>query len=360
MKIKAYYKRILIVEVNWLGDVLFSTPFIKAVREKFKDAYIACMVVPRCREILEYNPRIDEIIIYDEKGKHRSIWGKLRFILSLRKKRFDLAILLHRSFTRTLLTYLSGIKDRAGYTTEKRRILLTHPVEPLDTPLHKVEYFLKIAESLGCDTSLKSYEFFISDREKKYIEEELSKSGVKKEDLLVVINPGGNWLPKRWPEENFARLSDFLVTKYGAKVVISGGKLDIEIAIRIKKSMRKPSAIFSGKTNLKELGALMERANFVISGDSGPMHIAIARGSCVIALFGPTSLRLTGPYGNGNYRIIQKDVGCEIPCYDLTCSDYKCMEAITVDDVTRVFEDMYKNAKSRQIQGKTHISDNAI
>ncbi|UCD55401.1 MAG: lipopolysaccharide heptosyltransferase II [Candidatus Omnitrophota bacterium] len=360
MKIKASYKRILIVEVNWLGDVLFSTPLIRAVREKFKDAYIACMVVPRCREILEYNPRIDEIIVYDEKGEHRGIWGKLRFILSLRKKRFDLAILLHRSFTRTFLTRLSGIKNRAGYATEKRRVLLTHPVEPLDAPLHKVEYFLKIAESLGCDASFKNYEFFISDREKKHIEEELSKSGIKKEDLLVVINPGGNWLPKRWPEENFAKLADFLVAKYGAKVVISGGKPDMEIAIRIKKGMREVPAIFAGKTNLKELAALMERADFVISGDSGPMHIAVARGASVIALFGPTSPRLTGPYGNGNYRIIQKDVGCEVPCYDLTCGNYRCMKAITVDDVTRVFDKIYKNAKNRQIQDKTHISDNVI
>ena len=338
-------KRILIVEVNWLGDVLFSTPFIKAVRERFKDAYIACMLPPRPREILEYNPRIDEIIIYDEKARHRSILGKLRFILSLRKKRFDFAILLHRSFTRTLLTYLSGIKERAGYTTEKRRALLTHPVEPPEVDLHKVEYFLKIAQSLGCDTSNKDYEFFITDKERKYIEEELSKGGVKKEDLLVVINPGANWLPKRWPEENFARLIDFLITKYGAKVVISGGKLDMEIAGRIKKKMKKIPIVFSGRTNLKELGALMERASLVISGDSGPMHIAVAMGSSVIALFGPTSPHLTGPYGSGNYRVIQKDVGCEVPCYDLTCGNYKCMEAITVDDVARAFDEMYKKCQ---------------
>ncbi|OGW75260.1 MAG: lipopolysaccharide heptosyltransferase II [Omnitrophica bacterium RBG_13_46_9] len=335
------YGRILIVEVNWLGDVLFSTPFIRAVRERWKDAYIACMVVPRCKEILEYNPCIDEIIIYDEKGAHKGLLGKQRLISSLRNKRFDFAILLHRSFTRALMAYLAGIKERAGYTTKKRGVILTHPVEPPDRPLHKVEYFLKIAESIGCDILNKDYEFFISDRERRYIADRLSENGVVKDDLLIVVNPGGNWLPKRWIEENFAELCDALITKYGAKIVLSGAEKDLQIAGRIKKRMNQNLVIFAGKTNLKELGALVERANFVISGDSGPMHIAVAMKSNVIALFGPTSPALTGPYGKGNYRVIQKDTGCDVPCYDLACDDYMCMKAISVGDVLNVFDRMH-------------------
>ena len=347
MKTEKKYKRILIVEVNWLGDVLFSTPLIRSVREKFKDAYIACMVDPRAREILEYNPRINEIIIYDEKGKDKSLRGKLRLISILRRQKFDLAILLHRSFTKALITYLGGVKERTGYATKKRRIVLTHPVEPPDTDLHKVEYFLELAKSLGCDISNKDYEFFIKDAERKYIEEELSKNGIKKEDLLVVMNPGANWPPKRWSEENIANLSDLLITTYGAKIVISGEKKDVACAARIRNKMKKTPVILAGKTNLKELGALMERANFVISGDSGPMHIAASMKSNVIALFGPTSPSFTGPYGRGNYRVIRKGADCETPCYDLACTTYRCMEAITVNDVLQVFKEMYKNAKDR-------------
>ena len=167
MKINRKHKRILIVEVNWIGDVLFSTPLIKSVRGKFKDAYIACMLPPRAKEILERNPRINEIIIYDEKGAHKSLAGKSRFIQLLRKKQFNLAILLHRSFTKALITCLSGVKERAGYVTKKRRPLLTLPVELPAENLHKVEYFLKIAESIECDTTSKKYEFFVGDPEKK-------------------------------------------------------------------------------------------------------------------------------------------------------------------------------------------------
>lgn len=335
------YNRILILEVNWVGDVLFSTPLIRAVRRKFKDAYIACLLAPRAREILEYNPAVNEIIIYDERGAHKSLAGKARLILELRRKHFDLAVLLHRSFTRALMAFLSGIKERAGYATKKRTALLTRPLEAPDTDLHKVEYFLKIAVSLGCDVSDKNYEFFTGNKERRYIEKELLKNGIKKTDTVVVMNPGANWAPKRWPEENFAGLSDALIRKYGVKLIISGAEKDAERALRIRSKMKEKVVVFCGKTNLKQLGALLGRADFVISGDSGPMHIAVAVKSSVIALFGPTSPHLTGPYGNGNYRVIQKEVGCETPCYDLTCKDYRCMSAITVDDVLNVFKEMY-------------------
>ena len=341
-------KRILIVEVNWLGDVLFSTPFIKSVREKFKDSYIALLTVPRTKEILENNPRINEIIIYDEKGEHKSLLGKWRLIKILKEKKFDLAIILHRSFTRALITFLSGIKRRVGFATKKRRFLLTDPVDIPGEDLHKVEYFLKLAEYLGCDTSSKDYEFFVTDKERSFIENTLSKKGIKKEDTLVVINPGGNWLPKRWDEESFAKLSDVLIDKYNVKIIISGAKKDAEIAEHIKSMMKNNAVALSGETSLKELAALMERASFVISGDSGPMHIAVSlRKPNVIALFGPTSPELTGPYGKGSYKILRKDIGCEVPCYDLSCGDYKCMKAIKVEDVLGIFEKIYKYAESR-------------
>jgi len=348
-KLKSDYNKILIIEVNWLGDVLFSTPCIKAIRNKFENAYIACMTVPRTKAMLEYNKRIDEIIIYDEKGKHKNLFGKIRLISELNRKKFDLAIILHRSFTRALITFLSGIGERVGYSTKGRGVLLTYPIEAPEENLHKVEYFLKIAESIGCETQDKDYEFFITEKERKYIEKELAKNNIHKDDFLVVINPGGNWEPKRWSEERFAELGDALIAGYGVKIVLSGAENDIEKTKRIKNRMKGELTILAGRTSLKELGALLERANIVISNDSGPMHIAVAMKSNVIALFGPTSAALTGPYGRGNYRVIQKDVECEIPCYNLECGDYRCMEAITVDDVLKVFSRLYSSVKENII-----------
>lgn len=336
------YSRILIVEVNWLGDVLFSTPFIRAIRARFKASHIACMLPPRTREILENNPNIDEIIIYDEKGIHRGIVGKLALIKLVRDKKFDLAILLHRSLTRTLITMFAGVPERAGYDTCKRRRFLTLPIESPVRPTHKVEYFLGIAEFFGSEAFGKDYEFFIRERDREYVKTELARSGIGEDDRVLVINAGGNWAPKRWQEEKFAKLGDMLINKYGVKVVLSGSDKDVERAARISGMMSSKAISFAGKTNIKELGALMERAFVVISGDSGPMHIACAMKSKVIALFGPTSPDITGPYGPGHYKVLHKPNKCVVPCYDTSCTASRCMDSITVEDVMNAFEELIK------------------
>jgi heptosyltransferase II len=341
-------KKILIVNVNWLGDVIFSTPFINAIRQAYPDSYIACLLHPRCTDILKGNPHIDEIIIYDEEGGHRGILGKLALIRRLRKIRFDSAFILHRSFTKALITALAGIKMRVGYPTKNRSILLTKSVDLPEVDVHKVEYFLNIARAFGIETRDNSYEFFIQDIDRDSVREFLRKNGITDKDVLVVLCPGGNWDPKRWPKENFAELGDMLAEHLGARIVISGAKKDLTLAQDIKKLMKAPSVISCGATTLKELGALLERANLVVANDTGPMHLAVAMRTNVIALFGPTSPRLTGPYGKGNYRVIWKNEECEAPCYDITCADNRCMKLITVEDVFKAAKDMLAQSAERK------------
>jgi len=326
-------KRILIINVNWVGDVLFSTPFIKAIRKRFPTSYIACLVVPRCKPVLELNPSLDEIIVYDEDKRHRSILGKIRLIKLLRSKHFDVAFMLHRSFTRRIIALLSGIKTRIGYRIKKGGIFLTDAIMPPSKELHKVIYFLSLAGSPVTDASVKSCEFFVSDKDRTSIKTLLEKEGISKKDKLVVINPGGNWDPKRWPKENFSKLADLLINNSGVKIVISGAEKDIELANNIASSMKEKAVILAGKMSLKELGALLERADLVISNDSGPMHIAVSMETAVIALFGPTSSELTGPCGKGNYIVLRKNIGCNTPCYNYKCNDNRCMKAIIPEEV---------------------------
>jgi lipopolysaccharide heptosyltransferase II len=335
-------KRILVVNVNWVGDVIFSTPFIKAVREAYPDAYIACLIHPRCKEMLEDNPRLDELIAYDEEGEHAGLLGKARLVMELRKKRFDTAFILHRSFTKALLTRLAGIEERIGYATKNRAFVLTKAVEIPDEDIHKVEYFLGLARAAGIAPKDNSYEFFVGDKEKKAVREFLAKSGISENDRLVVICPGGNWDPKRWPKDKFAKLSDLLIERFGVKVVIAGAKKDINLAADIKKRMNNPAVIACGTTTLKELGALLGRAALVIANDTGPMHMAVAVGAKTIALFGPTSPKLTGPYGKGEYEVISRYEKCDIPCYDVACKDYKCMNSIKVEEVLEASDQMLK------------------
>ena len=331
-------KRILIVNVNWIGDVIFSTPFIKAIRDAYPDSYIACLLHPRCVEILKGSPRIDEIIVYDEEGRHKGIIGKLILIFYLRKIHFDTAFILHRSFTKALLTYLAGIKERIGYPTKKRGLLLTRAIGLPEEEVHKVEYFLGLARGSGVKVSDVSYEFFVPETDRGSVKKFLEVRGVADKDRLIVLCPGGNWGPKRWPKKNFAELADMLAEGLNAKIVLSGAKKDAALVEEIRGMMKNVPVVSCGQTTLKELGALLERADLVVANDSGPMHLAVAMKSSVIALFGPTSPGLTGPYGEGRYRIIRKDEECEVPCYDITCTDNRCMSAITVEEVFKEAE----------------------
>jgi len=340
-------KKILIFNVNWLGDVLFSTATLRNIRRNYPDSFIACIIPSRCYPILKGNPHLDELIIFDEKERQRSSLAKLRFVQLLKTKKFDVVFLLHRSFTRALICRLAGIPQRIGYYTKKRGFLLTKRIAPVgrDT-LHRIDYYLNIIEKAGLRVKDRYLEFFIDDTDVKFVEDFLNKKSIGKprpcaqergkDDFLVAINPGGNWLPKRWPQAHWAILADKLITEFGAKVIITGSYTDISTAQKIKDLMKEKPIIASGVFNLKQLGALCKRLDLFITADTGPLHIANALGAKrIIALFGPTSPEITGPYPLKNIAILSKDVGCKIPCYVANCKDNLCMKAITVDDVIK-------------------------
>ncbi|OIO78911.1 MAG: lipopolysaccharide heptosyltransferase II [Candidatus Omnitrophica bacterium CG12_big_fil_rev_8_21_14_0_65_43_15] len=312
-------KRILIAEVNWLGDVLFSTPFIRAVRNNFPDAHIACMIMPRIREILEGNPYINEIITYDEKN--------------LKKRKFDMAFLLHRSFSRALAMYMAGIPERIGYYTFKRSLLLTEKPKPPDAlSMHRAEFYLGLAKSVGLKTDNKGCDFFISKQDSVW-----AATVIQPGRKTVIFNPGGNWMPKRWSKENFIELGRILLSEFkdNIRIVLSGSAKDVELAQEINSALQNKAIITCGKTTLKQSAALFKKSDLVISADSGPLHIAVSVGAKAIAIFGPTSLKITGPYKADKDRVVTfcKDMDCRIPCYNDKCADYKCMAAITPKEV---------------------------
>ncbi len=343
-------KRILIVNANWRGDVLFSTPALRALRRGNPGARLACLVVPRVAEVLEGNPNLDEIIVYEEDGRHRGPLGMLKLVSRLRAARFDEVYLFHRSFTRRLLTALAGIPRRIGYPVKRGAFLLTVPVEVPEPPVHKIDYFLRLAEAGGSRPAGRNYEFFFSGSDREAAAEMLRAGGVGEKDRLAVFNPGGNWHLKRWPKENFARLAERLQKEYNFKVAFSGAPEDRILIGEILKMLKAGRALdLSGRTTLKQLAAVFARAGLVVANDSGPMHIAAAVKADLIALFGPTSPGLTGPAGAGRCVVLQKDVGCPVPCYRLDCGDNRCLRAVTVEDVLRAVRDLDKKTEKGHI-----------
>ena len=325
-------KKILIIEPNWLGDILFTTPCIRALRESNPGAFIGVMAHPRCKEILEDNPNIDELILFDERSSHRGLLKKLFLILELKRLRFDMVVSFHRSMSRMLLAYLSGIPRRVGYYTKKRSWLLTHYVKEENRITHRVEYFSNILKRIGIDVDNKDYEFFVPESAVREANTVLESAGLHRDEEFFVINPGGNWFQKRWPKQNYAALCKKLHAIYKRRILVTGAEKDIALASDIIRSSGDYTISVCGKTTLKQLAAVMRKAKLVVANDTGPMHIALSQKAPVVALFGPTSPKITGPYGQGKYMVLHKWFDCAVPCYK-TCHDYRCMEAISVDDV---------------------------
>ncbi len=328
-------KRVLVFNVNWLGDVLFSTAVIRNIRYNFPDAFIACAIPSRCYAVLKGNPHLDEIIIYDEQDRHKGLADKMKFVVQLKAKKFDTAFLLHRSLTKALIARLAGIKERVGYHTKKRGFLLTKKIEPPPVnSMHRIDYYLNIIEKAGLKVEDRFCDICISEEDLKFTEGFLNAQGISKEDFLVGINAGGNWGPKRWPKEHWAALADHLIRDLGAKVIITGSRQDKPLAEDILGLMKEKPIVACGVLNLKQLGALCKRLDLFVTADTGPLHIANAAGAKqIIALFGPTSSQITGPVPLRSTIILQKDSACQIPCYVVDCKDNRCMKMITPEDV---------------------------
>ncbi|PIQ85323.1 MAG: lipopolysaccharide heptosyltransferase II [Candidatus Omnitrophica bacterium CG11_big_fil_rev_8_21_14_0_20_43_6] len=332
-KVKA--QRILIFNVNWLGDVLFSSAAIRNIRRNYPDSFIACVIPSRCYPILKSNPHLDEVLIFDEQDRHRGMLEKLNFVSLLKKKKFDTVFLLHRSFSRALICRLAGIKHRIGHYTKKRAFLLTKKIiPPKKDSLHRIDYYLDVIEKAGLRVEDRYLDFFFTPHDEEQVDTFFKKNSIKQGDFVVALNPGGNWMPKRWPLDYWAVLADKLISQSAAKVIITGSISDLLLASQIKDAMKETPLIACGVFNIKQLGALAKRADLFITADTGPLHIANAVGAKkIIAIFGPTSPAVTGPYPSTNVVVLQKDTGCSVPCYKTKCADSRCMRAVTPDDV---------------------------
>ena len=326
-------KRSVVATVNWLGDAILTTPVFKALKDTYPDSYIAVMAPQRVADVYRNNPNIDDIIIFDEKGKQRGFKEKLEFIRSLKEKKFDTVYLIHRSLTRALVCYFAGIKERIGYKRFKTWFILTKRIPAPYISVHRQEYYLNLFAQGGVEIKNTMPEFFIPEDIRSNIKKSLEKQK-KLHKYLVGINPSANWELKRWPKEKFAQLADRLISELDCGLYFVGAKQDEKVIRSVIRLMHQAPYDLCGETSIKELAAYVESMDLFISNDSGPAHLAAALGTKTLALFGPTSTQVTSPKGK-RVTLLQTNVGCKIPCYDLMCKENICMKRILV---TEVFE----------------------
>ena len=279
---------------------------MEAIRENFPQSRIVALAPERCSEILRHLPFLDEVKTFDERAGERSLAAKARFIAWLRRERFEKVFLFHRSFTRALLAWLGGVGERIGYRTSKRARILTTAVNPPRKPLHQADYFLVLLKWAGLKVRFGAeYRFFYSSEDEKEAQRILRTCNLQ-EKSFVAFHVGANWEPKRWPVAHFSRLATLIQEAFSCPIVLTGSSADENLAQNILPSDKNGQLIsLCGKTSLGALGALFRSAAFVVSSDSGPLHIASGVGTPVVALFGPTCPKLTGPRGTGKKIVLQ-------------------------------------------------------
>jgi lipopolysaccharide heptosyltransferase II len=336
---------LLVIKTCCLGDVLMTTPLIAALRDHYPDARLDVVVGAWSRRVLEHNPAIDNLVDCGPLGAgHYSLSDYLALVRTLRSKSYDVCLVLERSPLLSVLPFLAHIPIRAGIDSFGRGFSLTKRV-PANLLRHEVELYLDVGRIVGAQASEPKLRFFASTCERESAREKLaSELGVAENKVgpIVAIHPGGGANPgmtleaKRWSPERFACVADRAVAAYRARVVLVGSHTDSSLVAEVKRHMKCQAFDLCGKLSLGELAALYERCDLAIANDTGAMHLAAAVGTAVVAIFGPTSPHMYGPYGSEHSSVWQP-VGCN-PCllygrFDRTCRSKKCIDAVSVDMV---------------------------
>jgi lipopolysaccharide heptosyltransferase I len=316
--------KILIVKPSSLGDIIHAFPALSIIRKCFPTSYIAWLINENFKEILEGHPYLDEIIVFPryvflEKG--------LPFFKELKRRRFDITIDLQGLFRSSLISVLSGAKERIGFKDgrEFSALLYTRPLNVDRHVLHAVDRNVRLAASICGGIFDIDFTFNISHRAVKRIEELLQGLDVHNE--IIALNPVTRWHSKMWMEERWAKLADELSEK--GSIVFLGARGEEGVVERIRHRMKKPSHSLAGKLTLQELAVLLSRSRLLITVDSGTMHLASALHVPIISLFGPTNPAYCGPYGQDG-GIIKLDIKCS-GCYRTRCREMKCMKNIGIE-----------------------------
>ena len=329
-----YYCNILIIKLRHIGDVLLSTPVLRALREAYPDARLTMLVNRGTEEILAHNPDVNEVVCL-EKGSWDAQW---RFVQSLRRRAFDCVIDLTDGDRSAVISLATGAPMRVGFNAEHRwrGLLYSAVAAPRPTDQHRVEYDLCALRHLGLDPKPGTPVLYVSHAENVAVETWLRESGLTSSTNappLLWLQPGARYSLKVWPHERFVELADRLTDRFSCRVLLGGDQREREIAEQIARNMREPPKVVAGKLSLLQFAALVKRCALFVGNDGGAMHIAAAMGTPVVALFGPTYPRRWGPRGVPS-QVIYKGLDCRA-CYHPTClrGDDSCMQQITVDEV---------------------------
>ena len=371
-------KKILVVKLDHIGDVLLATPVITNLRLHYPHAHIALLVGSWSKQVIECNPHLDEILCYDSPffsrlSRGATLKDAMQILRRLKSERYDLIVEMRGDFLTLTLAMLKGGRYRLDRSTQrvleklrtffkatmnlvfvilsaaknllkrvtKRsfaalkmtgiRVIITKEDEPVYSE-HEVEINLDVLRAGDIPITSRKTFFNVPSENQTWAKDFLSELGIDTSKPIVAIHPGSPIPLKRWPADRFAKLADILIERK-MQVLFLGVAAEKQFVEDIQAQMRHSSINIAGRTNLQQLGAVLQNCHLFIGNDSGPMHIAAAVGTRVIGLFGPSSPQRFGPFGD-NCTAIRKELDC-LPCMKEKCrlGVEGCIVEISVEDV---------------------------
>ena len=345
--------KFLIINPFGIGDVLFTTPVIKALKRQYADSFIGYWSNSRVKPILENLPQINKVFalsrgdlkkIYQE-SFFKGLWNALKLTREIKKEHFDICLDFSLDHRYSLLAKIIGIRKRVGFNYKGRGRFLTECFD-LDGyhDKHVVEYYAGLLKLLNIPVDNKNLFLTVLLNDELKAKNMLAAAGIQKTDCVIGVFPGagGSWgkdaAIKHWPAPKFAQVADKLIEKFGAKVVILGDESERKIAEVIVHGMANKPIDLVGKTGLKVLPAVIKNCNLLITNDGGPMHMAVALGTKSVSVFGPVSEVAYGPYPPSEEHVVLKwDIECR-PCYknfrlEVCDKNKECLRQVSVDAV---------------------------
>jgi heptosyltransferase-2 len=330
--------RVVVRIPNWVGDAVIAVPALRELRRVLPEAHLALVSRPGAADVFLDADFVDEVLVYDRAGLF-SAWDQVR---EWRRRKFDLALLFQNAFEAAAIAFLSRVPTRMGYDTDRRGILLTHP---LPSPAWKDErhesfYYLHIVGELermlygtsSIENTEARSELRVSDDRRRKAGEFLRAQGARISAPLTVLCPGSiNSRAKRWPAERYAELADRLAES-GADVALIGSPAELDVSQEVCKHAQSQPIVLTGRTTVAEAMAIIGIADVLITNDTGPAHIGAALHTPTLVIFGPTNPLTTYPL-SASAEIIRRAPDCA-PCMLRDCPiDHRCMTAITPADV---------------------------
>ena len=334
-------KNILLIRLSSLGDIVLTSPAIRAVRQHFPQARISMLVAEQSADLLTENPHLDEVIPFDRKAGNKDTGEMRRIIRHLREWNFDIAIDFQRKFRTSLLVYLSGAKCRVGYH-QPNGVLCTVRVPDLNTKAiragrissaHAIDRYFDLLHPIGVEATDRTLELFITDADRAFAHEMIATKGIEADRPKVGLFPGAGWKLREWMPDRFAAIGDRITKQFDAQVLLFGGPHEGELVQQVGDLMTTEAISLAGNLRIRQLAALIEQCDLFVTNDTGPMHVAAAMHTPTVALFGPGDHIRFQPL-DPIHTTIRHHVPCN-PCKQFTnkCKNNICMKRITVDEV---------------------------